>query len=107
MSPSDYGYAALQSECASTQLTSYSSCASNNWLSGNSEWLISNINYAEAEEWLMQFTVISVNEEGNIIKIHSGGSEPYRPVVYLKSNVIITNDGTGEEGNKFEIGLNE
>jgi len=31
----------------------------------------------------------------------------YRPVVYLKSDVIITNDDTGEEGNKYEIGLSE
>ena len=104
MSPSDYGYAALQSECASTQLTSYSSCASNNWLSGNSEWLIGNIEYDEEND---AYNVLALYSGGNVVTQSSFSSKPYRPVVYLKSNVVITNDGTGAEGNKYEIALSE
>jgi len=98
MSAIDYAYAAPQSECANV---SVDSCATKNWLfKGVAEWVISYMNDVPPY-------YDYVTSSGGLTTVISD-SEPLanaRPVVYLKSNVIITNDGTGEEGNKFEIGL--
>jgi len=89
MSASDYGYAALQSRCANVNLREYSNCES---------WLFNN-----EEEILISHSKIT--ELGNVEDTYEYDTIANRPVVYLKSNVVITNDGTGAEGNKFEIGL--
>ena len=58
MTPSDYGYGALQSICSDTKLTEYATCASNNWLySGKEEWLLSDPLFEE---------VMYIEKTGNI-----------------------------------------
>jgi len=102
MSPSDYGFGAL--ECANVNLKEFNTCKS--WLFNQSEWLwgqpIYDEQHIDADSYLSVDTDRSVSTQDGV-----NGSLPARPVVYLRSDVIITNDGTGEEGNKYEIALSE
>ena len=110
--PSDFGYASTDAGCRSDLRsgltyngTSYDytnvNCKINNWLyTSTSYWTISSYSGNARATFI-------VYSGGDITTSYSGiGSalaEPVRPVIYLKSNVKIT-DGTGTSSNPYILG---
>lgn len=107
MYPSDYGYATSggsstnRSTCLNTSLYKYnekSDCYSNDWLyNGDKQWTLTPGPFESYHGFI----------------ITEGGRDDYygvsnffgiRPVVYLKSNIIITG-GAGSSDNPFQIQL--
>ena len=103
MYASDYGYAASD-ECTQT-LYNYdnATCKNNNWLfKGNTEWILPQL----ASSSVYAFYVLS----GGRVNDNSVGGNQYggRPVLYLKSNVLITSgDGTSSNPYKLVLTKNE
>lgn len=78
---------------------SYSDCKNNDWL------------YNEVEEWTISpfannsYHIISIDEYGSIsVNYASNYRNGVHPVVYLKSNVVITG-GDGTENNLFTLSI--
>ena len=107
MYPSDYGYATSggstidRNSCLKVPISnwniSYSDCKNNDWL------------YNEVEEWTISpfannsYHIISIDEYGSIsVNYASNYRNGVHPVVYLKSNVVITG-GDGTENNLFTL----
>ena len=103
MYASDYGYAASD-ECTQT-LYNYdnATCKNNNWLfKGNTEWILPQL----ASSSVYAFYVLS----GGRVNDNSVSGNQYggRPVLYLKSNVLITSgDGTSSNPYKLVLTKNE
>ena len=104
MYPSDYGYSVLLKNCArTTDLSSYSKCAAQNWLFGKA-----------AAEWTL--TPYSVDGNGlfkRVFCLYNYGNLSYydvdygyavRPVIYLKEYVY-KNGGDGTMDNPYYIGM--
>ena len=106
MSLSDYGYGALQKECADNKLETYNICVNNNWLySGVNEWVAIQEGNNVGDQYLM------ISASGNINLSENGcgngaANVSYRPVVYLNHNVLMLS-GTGEIGSPYTVGYNE
>ena len=97
MYPSDYRYAAPQSECSAVYPFDYNTgCYNKDWLY-DSQWTI--IPYSTS----MLFALY-VERSGNLYVSNVSNDYAVRPVVYLDSDVVITNDGDGSVGSKFEVG---
>ncbi len=96
--PSDYGYAALASDCdRSTELYSYdgtSTCFNNNWLYNSSwQWIITpGATYAD-----YAFDVDKGGYVGNSYVVTYQGA--YFPVMALSNDVVVT--GTGTESDPY------
>lgn len=99
MYPSDYGYAAGEN-CLSTALNSYSSsCRNTDYLfNRKSEWL--QAPYASLSN-SAAFLYSTGFVYGSGLYVNSGSSA-VRPVLYLNSNVQIT-DGIGSQSNPFKL----
>lgn len=99
MYPSDFGYSALESNCARTTLLSEyitAACAGASWLSGRSFDLT-----------LTQYTTnatqtISISREGKIAARDAIGNFGVSPVLYLNSSVYLV-DGNGSLDNPYII----
>ena len=99
MYPSDFGYTALESNCARTTLLSEYitvACAGASWLSGRSFDLT-----------LTQYTTnatqtISISREGKIAARDAIGNFGVSPVLYLNSSVYLV-DGNGSLDNPYII----
>ena len=99
MYPSDFGYTALESDCARTTLLSEYitvACAGVSWLSGRSFDLT-----------LTQYTTnatqtISISREGKIAARDAIGNFGVSPVLYLNSSVYLV-DGNGSLDNPYII----
>ena len=99
MYPSDFGYTALESDCARTTLLSEYitvACAGASWLSGRSFDLT-----------LTQYTTnatqtISISREGKIAAGDAIGNFGVSPVLYLNSSVYLV-DGNGSLDNPYII----
>ena len=99
MYPSDFGYTALESDCARTTLLSEYitvACAGASWLSGRSFDLT-----------LTQYTTnatqtISISREGKIVARDAIGNFGVSPVLYLNSSVYLV-DGNGSLDNPYII----
>ena len=99
MYPSDFGYTALESDCARTTLLSEYitvACAGASWLSGRSFDLT-----------LTQYTtnatqIISISREGKIAARDAIGNFGVSPVLYLNSSVYLV-DGNGSLDNPYII----
>lgn len=99
MYPSDFGYSALESNCARTTLLSEyitAACAGASWLSGRSFDLT-----------LTQYTTnatqtISISREGKIAARDAIGNLGVSPVLYLNSSVYLV-DGNGSLDNPYII----
>ena len=99
MYPSDFGYSALESNCARTTLLSEYitvACAGASWLSGRSFDLT-----------LTQYTTnatqtISISREGKIAARDAIGNFGVSPVLYLNSSVYLV-DGNGSLDNPYII----
>lgn len=99
MYPSDFGYSALESNCARTTLLSEyitAACAGASWLSGRSFDLT-----------LTQYTTnatqtISISREGKIAARDAIGNYGVSPVLYLNSSVYLV-DGNGSLDNPYII----
>lgn len=99
MYPSDFGYSALESNCArTTYLSEYNTaaCAGASWLSGRSFDLT-----------LTQYTTnatqtISISREGKIAARDAIGNFGVSPVLYLNSSVYLV-DGNGSLDNPYII----
>lgn len=99
MYPSDFGYSALESNCARTTLLSEyitAACAGASWLSGRSFDLT-----------LTQYTTnatqtISISREGKIAARDAIGNFGVSPVLYLNSSVYFV-DGNGSLDNPYII----
>ncbi len=98
MYPSDYGYSIGNDQreaCLAKSLYSYSSCASSSWLfmSGTYQWTITPVPYGSYAN-----AAFYVHSSGRVSDTYADIAFAVRPVVYLKSNVSIVGDGTGESG---------
>ena len=99
MYPSDFGYTALESDCARTTLLSEYitvACAGASWLSGRSFDLT-----------LTQYTTnatqtITISREGKIAARDAIGNFGVSPVLYLNSSVYLV-DGNGSLDNPYII----
>ena len=109
MYPSDYGYATSggntgRDTCLSYSLSSwdgYSDCYSNNWMYVmDRQWLLSPQN--QSSEGV--FVIIGNGTVSGSSSGDSNFSSRVNPVVYLSSNVKITN-GDGSESNPFTLSL--
>ena len=107
MYPSDYGFAAqVTSTCTDTKaLYSYKPCKDTNWIAGLDEWLITPDSYrghtaffAHSSGYVYYNGYVSPSGDGSVYY-----SDGVRPVLYLKSNVKITGNGDGSEGNKYQL----
>ena len=92
--PSDYGYASTDQACRSG--LGSSNCKNENWL------------FNSADQWTLSpfsgyvLHVFSVNSGGVVYGSGAGGTSSVRPVLFLKSNVVITG-GTGDEKDPYTI----
>ena len=93
MYPSDYGYASTDTICRSG--LSSTNCKNENWLFNNAyQWTLSPCSGHA-------FSVYRVNLSGEISNvIYPNVSNHIRPVLFLKSDVVIT-EGTGTEIDPF------
>lgn len=89
MYASDYGYASTDTNCWNYRLSS-NNCKNDNWLfNGKSQWTLStNALYESAVHYFFQ--------GGYLHTFNASNTYTVRPVLYLKSNVLITG-GTGEK----------
>jgi len=90
----DYGYA-TSNDYYSTQLSSYNTAASTNWLFNGKERILGNHSI--------------INYNGAVLKDYYGEADnvagfPVRPVVYLNSQVYILS-GSGTESDPFILGM--
>lgn len=98
ISASDFGYASLNSSC-NNDLTYNESCANQNWLNmGQGYWTMTprNSNYFGNAVWY----ATGYNLGDNV----TSAGEGIRPVVYLKSSVVITS-GDGTKSNPYKLGI--
>ena len=98
MYASDYGYSVLASNCArTTNLTDYdsNSCAGKSWIVKYTEWTMTH----RSSDYLF---IIDYN--GKIGFNNTRENFSVRPVVYLKSNVMILS-GDGSVTNPYQIRL--
>ena len=91
--PSDYGYASTDTTCRS-RLSSYDSnrngyCKNYNWLFNSAyQWTLSPLSGSA-------IIVLTVDLGGHIVSVSASGTNGVRPVLFLKSDVVIAG-GTGE-----------
>ena len=100
MYPSDYGYAATQSECSAVYPSNYNAgCCEKDWLydSSNIQWTI--IPHSTNTD-----SAFRVRFDGYVAYSLVDSPNAVHPVVYLDSDVKITNDGNGSVESKFEVG---
>ena len=85
--PSDYGYASTDTTCRSG--LGSTNCKNENWLFNSKyQWTLSpNSGYADI--------VFGVNSGGNVSYNFASNARGVRPVLFLKSDVVIAG-GTGE-----------
>ena len=102
MYSSDYGYAAGE-ECSRT-LDYYHYCNSSNWLhnSNDRQWMLTQDSGENDVAWFSHtYGGIQGAYVGNVV---GSGSYAVRPVLYLKSNVLI-NGGDGTSSSPYTLGL--
>ena len=100
MYPSDYGYASSGCRDGEHALADYNNetCTSTNWL------------YKNAAEWTLTPSVWSVSSicyvsiNGDVNFINACVTHVLRPVMYLTSNVKIT-DGDGSQNNPYQLSM--
>ena len=98
--PSDYGFASGDLVCPDS--IQGSSCINNNWLHGKDYLTISG--YAD---WTDDYSgcVVTINDGINTERlIGSDSTGNVRPVVYLKSDIKITGNGTNDS-NIFKLSM--
>ena len=97
--PSDYGYASTNQACRNNMISSTNNvhdCKNENWL------------FNSADQWTLSpfsgyvLHVFSVNSGGVFSGSAAGGASSVRPVLFLKSDVVITG-GTGDEKDPYTI----
>jgi len=104
MYPSDYGYATDLSLCADTTLYKYNSstnlyaCRTNDWLFKSVyQWTISSNSYSSGG-------VFRMYESGSItLDLASNYHYQVLPVLYLKSDVMMTGEGTTSDGVSYYV----
>ena len=95
MYPSDYGYAASSITCPKTEITlgdyNNDGCYNQNWLFMDaSEWTISHNRSNSYHVWYVDYN-------GNVDYYGADLEFDVRPVLYLKSTIIVVSgDGTSE-----------
>ena len=102
MYASDYGYAAGE-ECSRT-LDYYHYCNSSNWLhnSNDRQWMLTQESNKDDVAWFSHtYGGMQSAYVGNVV---GSGSYAVRPVLYLKSNVLI-NGGDGTSSSPYILGL--
>ena len=97
--PSDYGYASTNEACRdsmSSKTNNVYNCKNENWLFNSTyQWtLSSNSGFA--------FYVFDVYSGGYVYYDRAYGTYGVRPVLFLKSDVVITG-GTGDEKDPYTI----
>ena len=110
MYPSDYAYATDLNVCTNAVgwggttdgYNQNSSCTGNDWLlyglsGSNAEWTITPFNDRGTN-------VFHINAFGYISGQYVGNNQVVRPVLYLKSNVVI-NGGNGTKSNPYQLSL--
>lgn len=113
MYPSDYGYASTDTECrenlragvyynAETNTYDFTNvkCKNNNWLYKNSNYWLLTPHYSSDNVCGNACYVFFVRSEGIVAGQGSYNSYGVRPVLFLKSDIKITN-GTGEKSNPY------
>ena len=113
MYPSDYGYASTDTECrenlragvyynAETNTYDFTNvkCKNNNWLYKNSNYWLLTPHYSSDNVCGNACYVFFVRSEGIVAGQGSYNSYGVRPVLFLKSDIKIT-DGTGEKSNPY------
>ena len=104
--PSDYTYAADLSKCTNKTLANYkdSTCTSNDWLypiisnsGSNYGWLLTTNPDNAYNAWVVDKAGHSRYSTGGV-----SGTQSITPVLYLKSDVIIS--GEGSSSNPYKIG---
>ena len=99
MYPSDYGYASTDKACRdsmSSETNNVYNCKNENWLfNGAYQWTLSPYSGGA-------YTVFHVSSGGGVIGYYAYGAVGVRPVLFLKSDVVITG-GTGDEKNPYTI----
>lgn len=99
LSPIDYGQGTNNIACYELNLSNYSNtegCVTQNWLfTGAPMWLM-NPSTTDTNNYIM------INAEGNITEQNSTLTANEKPVVYLKTNLVIEG-GTGNIGNPYRI----
>ena len=94
MYPSDYGYASTDQACRSG--FGSSTCKNENWLFNSaSQWTLSPSSGIASN-------VFDVRSGGNVYYTDAYFTSGVRPVLFLKSNVVITG-GTGDEKDPYTI----
>ena len=98
--PSDYGFS-VNSSYWKTNLYNYNSSAKNtSWLQqsnhNDEEWLLSSSSDSS-------YRVISWMKDGNLYMYNIFSINETRPCLYLKSDVRILEDTTGEENNPYQL----
>ena len=80
----------------------YIDCPFNDWLldSSNYQWTMTPAPYSSGA-----YTAFPISSSGHITVYHAYTPLAVRPVVYLKSNVLITS-GTGESTNPYVLSMN-
>ena len=95
--PSDYGYASTDQACRNNMISSTNNvhdCKNENWL------------FNSADQWTLSpfsgyvLHVFSVNSGGVFSGSAAGGASSVRPVLFLKSDVVIKG-GTGDENDSY------
>ena len=108
MYPGDYAYATDLSLCTKTLgnttdgYNTSSDCKNNDWLlepdtGGTAQWTINPIAEHKVSAW-------HINPAGYISSGFTWYNQVVRPVVYLKSNVIVTG-GDGSSSNPYTLGV--
>ena len=103
MYASDYGYAADLSLCLNQVLSEYRNtpCRSNNWLYNSSfhQWTMSSRALSSRADY-----VYFVNTVGNLTAGEAAYGRAIRPVIYLKTDAVISS-GTGTEADPYILTL--
>ncbi len=99
MYPSDFGYATTNADCRNKLNSSTNNiynCQNDNWLySGKSEWMLSPSSGST-------YYAYSIDATGEVHYEFAYADEDVKPVVFLKSDVIVSG-GTGENENTAYI----
>ena len=104
--PSDYTYAADLNKCTNKTLANYkdSSCTSNDWLypiisnsGSNYGWLLTTNSDNAYNAWVVDKAGHSRYSTGGV-----SGTQSITPVLYLKSDIVIS--GEGSSSNPYKIG---
>ncbi len=91
MYPSDLGYSTKIKECITRDMENWrnNDCAKNSWLYGNSSWTMTPIKY-----YSDNYSVFKIEDSGEIWKEKASWGVGIRPVLYLRTNIKLSGNGT-------------